>query len=544
MRGLIVFSLFILWSSSIFAQNLERIWVEFKDKKDCGFSIEKPEEFLSPRALERRNKQQILIDQSDLPVSPTYVKTLKEEVNQIIYTSKWMNGALVLSPKNKEATIQQLPFVKSTRLVGRYNKPQSKKIKNPKAPEKPYKPKESIYGSGKQQLHQIKGEFLHQKGFRGKGMLIAVLDGGFNNADWMPFFDSLRVNNRMLPGWDFVHGDDFPYEYSSHGTNCLSTMASNLPGLFVGTAPDASYLCLRTEETASELIVEEYNWVAGAEYADSLGADVISSSLGYTQFDKSIMNHSYEDLDGETAIVSIGADMAFSKGMLVINSAGNSGDGKWKYIGAPADADDVISVGSVDRFGATSGFSSFGPTSDGRIKPNTAAKGSATTVASPYGYKVSSSYGTSFSAPIIAGMATSLWQAFPDKTNLEIKNAIEQSSASFDKPDEQLGYGLANFKKAYEILESKSSYVAKNPNIFLLPLVIKENIKVEKIANSPLKRLSIFNPKGQKIIQISLDQNDQFNLHKIPKVMELPTGLYTVEWRENQARLAVKLYKF
>jgi len=459
---IIVFGILVLMSISLLGQDsykqYDKFWIEFKDKDNSPYSIFKPLEYLSPRAIERRKKQGIRIQENDLPVNPIYLLQLRDLGAQVNYTSKWLNAASVTADSATYARILKLPFVKFGEAVG-VSKPNKPPRPKKPIPATPYEKAADKYGAASLQIKQINGHHLHNLGYDGSGMLVAVLDGGFNNVDIMPFFDSLRATGRLLQGRDFVMNDTYPYESSSHGSQVLSTMGANLPGLMIGTAPGASYVCVKTEETSSELRIEEDNWVVGAEFADSLGADVINSSLGYTTFDDKRMNYTYEDMDGNTARVTRGADIAASKGILVVNSAGNSGVGEWKFIGAPADSDSVLAVGSVDAIGRKSYFSSFGPSSDGQVKPNVSAKGSSTAVASLYGYNTDRADGTSFASPVTAGMVASLWQAFPDKSNMEIIDAIQANSHLNAAPTDGLGYGVPDFFAAYLELSDNGTHL-------------------------------------------------------------------------------------
>jgi hypothetical protein len=371
---IIAFLVFITFEMS--GQSLNKYWVQFTDKDDTPFSVLQPQEFLSPRAIDRRRKQGISIDFNDLPVTPKYVNTIKSLGGEVYLTSKWFNAVTVyIKDESMLQKIKTLPFVRKVEATGRYKKPRPMRKKKNRDRNYNYPQINKYYGYGWNQISMLNGHLLHDIGYRGDGMLIAVLDGGFVNLDISPFFDSLRINHRLLKSRDFVDNDQWAYEASNHGFNVASTITSNLPGLLVGTSPDATMICLRTEEVGSELRIEEDNWVAAAEFADSIGADVINSSLGYTSFNKDYMNYSYQDMNGNKARISQGADIAASKGILVVNAAGNEGNGIWRYIGAPADADSVMTVGGVDRRGVKANFSSFGPTRDGRIKPNVSARG-------------------------------------------------------------------------------------------------------------------------------------------------------------------------
>lgn len=285
-------------------------------------------------------------------------------------------------------------------------------------------------------------------------MVICILDAGFLNVDTLSCFDSLWINNKILGTYDFVANEVSVFEDYQHGTEVLSCIGANWPGKLVGTAPQAYFWLLRTEDAATELIIEEDNWVAGAEFADSVGADIINSSLGYTTFDAqtSNQNHTRADLDGNTAYATNGADIAAAKGILVCNSAGNEGGSGWKYISIPADGDSVCTVGAVDILGVRAGFSSQGPTADNRIKPDVVACGSGTAVIDPFTSTVAYYSGTSFSSPLTAGMAACLWQANPTKNNMNILNAMRNSGSKSNSPDTLLGWGIPNYCLANGLL--------------------------------------------------------------------------------------------
>lgn len=456
MKTQFLIMLAVIITAPLFSQPLTKHWIQFTDKNDSPYSIDKPEAYLSERAIERRKRYNIKIDKNDLPVNPSYLNEVRKLGGVVYTTSKWFNAVTVFAPDDVLKKIIKLPFVKGAEAVGRYSKPRPKRSRaKTRDNGVKYEQYNEHYGYGDNQIKMLNGDLLHNMGYDGDKMMVAVLDGGFSNVDIMPFFDTLRASNRLLDGWDMVDNDSYVYESSSHGTQVLSTMGANLPGLLVGTAPGATYICIKTEDVRSELRIEEDNWVAGAEYADSLGVDVINSSLGYTSFNIKSMSHSYEDMNGKTSRATIGADIAASKGMLIVVSAGNEGGGKWKYMGAPADGNDVFAIGGVDRNEKRASFSSQGPTFDGRIKPNVMARGQQSVVASLYSYEVDSANGTSFASPILAGMVTSLWQAFPEKTNIEIMRAIEKSSDNYNTPDGKMGYGLPDFYRAYRILSGE-----------------------------------------------------------------------------------------
>ncbi len=476
-----IFSIsFILISFSIVAQNVKHdiFMVSLTDKNNNPFSVFHPQDYLSMRALERREMQQISIDERDLPVNPDYIAKIEALGGVIVLKSKWLNAVSVYIPDSiKKTKIDNLPFVMDVMPLGFRKEPKEYKILA-HFPYEKYNEQDNYYGLTLNQVAMLSGHVLHGMGFAGEGKRVAIFDGGFTSVYRMPAFDSLYANNRILGTRDFVEGDEFVYEASSHGTNVLSCMAANLPYLVMGTAPSASYYLFKTEDVGSEFRIEEFNWLVAAEHADSLGVDVINSSLGYTTFNDADMNYKYEDLNGRTGICTRGADIAVEKGMLVVNSAGNEGDGSWKYIGTPADGVNVISVGAVRANGSRASFSSFGPTPDGRIKPNVSAQGNRASVAGMKGYSVTQTDGTSFSSPIMAGMVTTLWSAFPERSNWDIKDAIEAAGNQTMQPDSSLGYGIPDFFRAYLSLMDAGIAITSKGQMYSTRTLILDELKL------------------------------------------------------------------
>ncbi|MCP4441219.1 MAG: S8 family serine peptidase [Aureispira sp.] len=527
--------------------NFSMFWVELTDKDNTPYSVFHPEDFLSYRALERREKQGIAIEENDLPISPDYEAQIESKGVRIHHRSKWFNSlAIHVTDTSVLTSIKNLPFVKSIRPIGQYRKAKAGKMHKKRFQQDNYKKVKQPYGYGQSQISMLNGVAVHKFGYQGDGMHVAVLDGGFLNVYRMPFFDSLRAHNGVLGTHDFVDGDDFVYESSSHGSGVLSTMASNLPYLLVGTAPKASYYLFKTEDTKGEFRMEEFNWVAAAERADSLGVDVINSSLGYTSFSDTSMNYTYEDINGETALITRGADIAAEKGILVVNSCGNEGDGKWHYIGTPADAKNVLSVGAVRSDGKRSFFSSWGPTADGRIKPDVAAQGTKSATGSIMGYDVAYSNGTSFSGPIMAGMITSLWQAFPDKTNFEIMDMVKLCGHQATKPDSSLGYGIPNFFYAYLLLSEAGIVVDREGSMFSTLSTVKDRLGVfiENGEEEAKVEIKLHNKLQQVLYQKQefLPVND-IKEFRIPNMEDYPSGLYMLSIKINYQSYWIKVIK-
>ncbi|MGK0390130.1 MAG: serine protease AprX [Maribacter sp.] len=520
-------SIFILiFSFAATAQKQADIYViELADKHDSKYSIHQAWEFLSPRALERRRNAGIAITETDLPVNEAYLDKITTTGARIKSTSKWLNSVLVIANENQIKAIEKLPFVVKTEGVGFYRTPKPTKIANP-IPKESYKKKEDRYGLASGQIKMLQGHIVHMLGGEGEGKLVAILDGGFSNVDVMPFFDSLRVRGNLLESKDFVDNDNYAYEDISHGTQVLSTMGANLPGMMVGTAPNAAYICIKTEEMGAENPVECEYWIAGLEYADSLGADVVNSSLGYTTFDLSELSHIKSNLDGNTYRASIAASIGAKKGLLIFNSAGNEGNGKWKKIGVPADAHDIISVGAVDVREKKARFSSFGPTADGRIKPDLAAMGKRTAVASGRSYNVGTSNGTSFSSPVLAGVSTSLWSAFPDRSWNEIKEAITMSGNNYHQPDSLLGYGVPDFTKAYAQLTGipvEYHRFDKGTRLFKDSRNSYHIIYRKGLVTS---QYELLNSLGKTVLQGEQEQNKELGLLHIQLDDTIPYGVY------------------
>jgi len=407
---------------SVIAQ--DRYAVYFKFKPQTTFTLNKPQEFLTQKAIDRRTREKIQADSTDLPVSKKYVDAVKAKADYLLYESKWLNAAVLVTTKVKADEIKALPFVAKVELVGigYLNNPNLRLNIPPDASKEPKKRKEETISTRELQLNENTYDFqnqligipeMHQEGFRGKGITIAVFDAGFPGVNTASSLIHLQTNKQIISTRDFVRPwNTNVYTDNQHGTNVLSLIASNEPGKMLSGAPEANYILVMTEEVATEYRVEEYNWVRGAEYADSLGVDIISSSVGYWDFDDPTMNYTVADLDGKTTVITKGATFAAKKGILVVNSAGNYGSGVSSLV-APADAKGILAIGSVNKDLTVSGFSSRGPTGDGRIKPDLAAMGNGTALVRSNG-TVGFSNGTSFSAPQISALAAGLWQARPD----------------------------------------------------------------------------------------------------------------------------------
>ncbi|HRG82888.1 MAG TPA: S8 family peptidase [Chitinophagaceae bacterium] len=463
-----------------------RYIVRFKNKGGSPYSFANPSVYLSQRAIDRRTRYGLTIDSTDLPVTPSYINQVSAIPNvTLLNVSRWMN-AITIQTNNASAitAINALPFVQgSAGIASREEGGRAAASKwEGEEPLPPFQGRPGgtsadFYNYGPtpfNEIHLHNGEFLHNIGLRGQGMQIAMLDNGFSNYTALMAFDSMNLNSQVLGTWDFVAREQNVANDGSHGMNCLSTIAANIPGQFVGKAPKASFWLYQTEDNASEYPIEEFNWVCGAERSDSSGADVISSSLGYFTFDNAALDYTYANMDGNTTISAKGADLAAKKGLLVFVAAGNEGNKPWHYLISPADADSVVAVGAVSYNGTIGGFSSYGPSSDGQVKPNMASVGVSAVIQTTSNL-VGTSNGTSFACPNMAGLATCLWQAFPNFNNMKIIAALQQAGSTASTPDDRIGYGIPNMKTAFGSLLTE--YASSSSSVSGCRIAINWNSK-------------------------------------------------------------------
>ncbi len=506
------------------AQN--KYFIEFTNKDGTPFSIDNPHEFLSARSIERRVKQNIAITYDDLPVNPAFIETLNTNGAKILYTINWLNGAVVeIDNQSILSTVASLPFVSQTIEI--YNSTASKSSLPDfdillSAPKKQKGESYYQYGASAHQIEMLNGNILHNNGYRGQGMLVAVLDAGFSNANSISSLSHLWTNERVVLTRDIVNPQSNIYEEHSHGTTVLTVMASYLPGELIGTAPEASYALIRCEDANSEQLIEEYNWVYAAQIADSIGTDVINSSLGYYEFDDDNQNHTYANMDGATTPIAIGANHAASKGMLIVNSVGNEGQSSWEKLITPSDSPNVLAVGAVDSNGDVAFFSSLGPSADGRIKPDVVALGYGTAVQSATG-QIGTANGTSLSAPIISGLAACLWQAKPNEGARDIYDLILLSSSNYTTPNFELGYGLPNFASAInsidKLFDENKLSIFPNPNNGRFSVWLPQN----KISTYSIL---VTSSHGAEVMRETFETNSNIYSFSIPSTES--SGLYIV----------------
>ena len=509
--------LFMLTAAFGFAQ--EDAWVYFKDKPDASYYLANPTEMLSQKALDRRNKQGITVDDRDVPISQTYIQGITDSAGiTVMAKSKWFNALHIRGTQQDIQALVNFAFVDHVDFADRSLDTAGKAAK-PKRNEAVNKVLESEgsldFTASANQIEMLNGHLLHQQHFTGQGITIAVLDAGFPNVNTILLFERLRANNQIKGGYNYVTRSDDFYTGGTHGTLVLSTMGGYVEGLFTGTAPDASYYLFVTEDTGSENPVEESYWVEAAEAADSLGVDVINTSLGYFRYDDSRYSYSYDDINGKRAFISRGTDIAVSKGIFCVVSAGNSGSTTTPNIGVPADAFDVLTVGAVDQNRNYAGFSSIGPTADNRIKPDVMAKGSQSANSNVNG-EITTGSGTSFASPITAGLVACLWQALPDKTNTELRQLIKESADHYTAPTPQYGYGIPDFYKAMQ-----TGMDLTDEKFIIYPNPANDIVHLKFPKDTPIVTVTIFDSLGQRV------KEQQVMLgNPVFSVSELATGIY------------------
>ena len=523
----IVLLFVVFLSNSAFSQ--EDAWIYFNAKPNMQAFFDNPLTELSQRSLNRRIAQNIALDSKDAPIHQLYINQIAASNGIVVLAkSKWFNALHVQGTENDIRALTNLSFVERVDFANRI-------LNNPlraSTPQKSYKkmPKKLEtevvfnYGDSGNQIQMLNGHLLHEQNYTGTGKIIAVMDGGFPGVNTASPFSRLRDNNQILGGYDYVNRNADFYTGISHGTMVLSTMGGYKDGELVGTAPDASYYLFITEDGNNEWPLELSLWVEAAEEADRLGADILTTSLGYTEFDNPNYNFTYNDMNGVTAFISKGVDMAFSRGMISVNSAGNSGNDSWHFISAPADAIHALAIGAVDSAGEYASFSSQGPSFDNRVKPDVAAQGQQSVLSSTNG-TIGTASGTSFSGPIMAGMIACLWQALPDKTNSEIVQLVKESASLYSNPTNELGYGIPDFNLALNTALLNVNSLTNN-TFLLYPNPANETITISFPSRFESATFAVYNTIGQLILTKNLtNQNSKVELNGIQSGMYL----YTLE---------------
>jgi hypothetical protein len=506
MNKLFYSALFLL---SFHGYSQEDAWVYFNDKPNASMQLNTPLNFLTQRALDRRTNQGIALNENDVPIHQPYIDAITTANGITVKAkSKWLNCLHIQGSLDNISALTLLPYVNRVRFA---NASLNSKRPISKTSTPVNKQLDVLtnfnYGNSNNQVQMLNGHLLHQANYTGTGKVIAVMDSGFINVNSTAPFQRLFDNSLILGGYNYVSQNTDVYSLHNHGTLTLSCMGGYVNGELVGTAPDAQYYLYVTEDVSQESPVEESYWVAAAEEADRLGVDVISTSLGYYEFDVPTYGHYYDEFTGDTAFASKGANIAFSKGIIVVASAGNSAGRPepYNHVGVPAEATNVLAVGAVKSDKTYATFSSIGPSFDGRIKPDVMAQGQASVIANTSG-TIQTASGTSFSCPIISGMIASFWQAIPWATNQQVVDFVKQSADRFANPTNQFGFGIPDFQLA---LNRALSINQNSAGRFLVyPNPVSDDLFISFPATFSEAKISFYNGLGQIIFEKSIQNTD------------------------------------
>ena len=512
-------------------------WIYFKDKTGNGYQTDQPAQFLSDRSVNRRAMQGLAVDQTDLPVNPAYLQEIRDMGVEIAYVSRWLNGiAMIHMDEANFHEVLDKPFTDTLSWIAGTDQLYFPQKSGEARFDLPLDPAPGFdYGVAREQVEMVNTDQLHKLGYTGKGVWIGVLDAGFYNVDSLPSFTTLIEEGRILETRNYVNEIPLFRQSSTHGMYVLSIMAGLWDGNMVGTAPQASYLLCMTENPDQETRIEEIAWIEAAEYADSLGVDVINTSLGYSDFDGEMFDYSYQDMDGLSSYISRAASLLASRGMILCSSAGNEGNDEWFYITAPADATDIFTVGAVDSLGHIANFSSRGPTFDARIKPDVTTMGKATGIQYRNG-GLARGDGTSFSSPVMAGSVASLWQAFPELPAREMIYMVRQSGDRHMNPDATYGFGIPDILRSYHAITRIPIRFAPG-EMEIWPNPARERVMI-KIPETGEQEVRLFDLSGRMAYALQME---------LPGEMELPetltSGIYIIEIRTSVYSYRSRLIK-
>lgn len=535
----ILLSLLLITSFVGFAQ--QDAWIYFTDKPDAGTYLANPLTMLTQKSLDRRTAQNIALDEKDVPVYPAYIAQITNANGiTVMAKSKWLNALHIRGSMTDIQQLATLTFVNNIQFADKTINsgalPKSASTETFQAVNKALDTQITFaYGTSSNQISMLGGDLLHQQDFTGTGKTIAVLDAGFPGVDTALPFQRLFTNNLILGGYNYVSQSTNVYTGGTHGTLVLSTMGGYVANELVGTAPDASYYLFITEDVASENPVEESYWVQAAEEADRLGVDIINTSLGYFGYDNPNYSYVYEDMNGTTSFASRGADVAFSRGIICVTSAGNSGATADPHVAVPGESLHTLAVGAVNASGLYASFSSIGPSFDGRVKPDVAAQGVQAVVSDSSG-NIGLANGTSFSGPITAGMVACLWQALPIKTNAEIIQIIKESASIYANPTPQLGYGIPNYNTA--LSNALGILEVEKGSVILYPNPVNDVVNITTQSFSANTTIEIYSILGQKVLETKAT-----SASSSVSTTNLPSGIYFCKIASGTHNTSIKFIK-
>lgn len=527
----IFFLYFLFFFSFVFSQT-ELVFVYFKDKPNASAFLANPLSELSQKAIDRRTNLGIAITAQDAPIEPAYIQNIQNLGFTVNDKSKWLNGVAVIATAAQIAQLQAEPYVLKVESFVKNNL-SGKISKKEKFPKNLSSKISFNYGNSLAQIEQVNLRTLHVQGFTGTGVSIAVIDTGFPTVNTGSAFARMRNNGQIKDVYNFISKNTDVYNTSlnNHGTNCLGIIGGYLDGTFVGAAPDADFYLYATEDGTKEIPEEELYWIQAAEEADRKGVDIISTSLGYGDFfDDDRYNYSYAQMNGNSSFIARAAQIATEKGIIVVVAAGNEGNLTWKYIVTPADNEKVFTIGGVDSTGNPSIFTSFGPNSAGKVKPDASARGTSTYFA--YNNGAYPGNGTSYATPLSAGGIACLLQAIPNSTNREfLKNTLRQTASLYPNYTDQLGYGILNFGQVLSSFLKTNEFYSKNKAI-VYPNPAKQEINI--FSTQKIEKISVYNSLGQFLFD---SKTTKINIDKLEK------GLYFLKIKTTSSETVEKFIK-
>ncbi|MES2703494.1 MAG: S8 family serine peptidase [Bacteroidota bacterium] len=552
-RNVITLSALLVLLLSTRAQAVQYAYqVTFTDKNNTPFSLSSPGAYLSSRALARRTAQGISVDSSDLPVNKVYIDSVLALTGGKIHSvSRWLNLCVILVPDSAQMNnLNGKTFIAGRKFVAYYAGILHRTVSSgSQAAAMPAANKTTafdatFYGNTWSQTLQVSGNYLHSNGHLGSGKLIAVFDAGFIGTNTHTGFDSMRNAGRLLDTHNFTLDNNTVYSYDDHGTKALSTMAGYVPGAFVGSAPLASYALYVTEDGNSEQPIELLNMLSATERADSLGVDIVSSSLGYNTFpDFPSANLVFAtDLDGKTTIAAQAANIATRKGMLFVTSAGNEGGNSWNKILTPGDADSALTIGNVDLSGNVAANSGYGPNAAGQVKPDVCVLGQPAGILTVTGFGFES--GTSFSTPQVAGWAACLWETKPASSPYQVRQAIIKCASHYTTPTDHIGYGIPDFRCTADILRVTPlpgyglAWVAAMPNPFTGDLTLNITGDSDQYVDMQLVDVT-----GKMVFTTSIAVYRGYNAPISVSAGFLPKGVYILRAASATRTQVLKLEK-
>lgn len=526
--------IFLIFLGNLINAQSELVFVYFKDKPNSAAFFANPTSELTQKSIDRRTNLGIVLTEQDAPIEATYIQNIKDLGYKVTDYSKWLNGVAVNADSVQIADLKTKSYIQKVESFVVH----STILKHSTLKQNKFKDlyKNNLqnfnYGLGAGQIDQVNLRAVHVAGFTGKNITIAMIDTGFPTVDTGSVYARIRDNNQIKGGYNFVNksADIYNTSVNPHGSYCLGVIAAYVDGEFVGSAPDADFYLYASEDASVEIPEEQLYWIEAAEEADRKGVDIISTSLGYYEFDDPRYSLQYSDMNGKTSFIARGAEIATQKGIVVVAANGNEGTISWHYLVTPADNKAVFSIGAVNPAGDSASFSSYGPNSEGDIKPDGSTRGSSTYLG--FNNTITSGGGTSFATPLAAGGIACLLQANMIENRETLKNLLRQKASLYPAHDDQKGFGILNFGDVLPKVLANNNVSLKSI-LKIYPNPVKD-ILTFQIAEKAVKA-EIYDSLGRKIKNLKEDSQNN--------VSELKTGIYYLKVKTTTSEYIEKFIK-